>query len=296
MAPPTLILGIHLGDELALCIWRETPLSVQQVVLRMTKKSLLTSLSVTPEHPDSWLPASLCSWSGVSTFYLVCGESLAAQKLKPRRLGCAHSEAFHRHKTNFILTQPHSTPQESTWIVGWQDSERVHTSEFLEQKPVLLIQTRKSGREKGQWRRQGLCGAVCSRRQLCWAPCCVCAPFHFVYSSFHFLLRNYDTTPHFLYKFSLSTFCFWHTAQYVGRVLPANNQLFSWQKITCQQVTFKFQILIACQKRDVVFKILMGESSVSAHIDVNVKTKRTCFLPWWTELLEFLIDFNHKTE
>lgn len=53
MAPPTLILGIHLGDELALCIWQETPLSVQQVVLRMTKKSLLTSLSVTPEHPDS---------------------------------------------------------------------------------------------------------------------------------------------------------------------------------------------------------------------------------------------------
>lgn len=127
-------------------------------------------------------------------------------------------------------------------------------------------------------------------------PCCVCAPFHFVYSYFHFLLRNYDTTLHFLYKFSLSTFCFWHTAQYVGRVLPANNQLFPWQKITCQQVTFKFQILIACQKRDVVFKFLMWESSVSAHIDVNVKTKWTCFLLWWTELLEFLIDFNHKTE
>lgn len=166
--------------------------------------------------------------------------------------------------------------------------------------PRTEINTTNSNKEirqgKGAMEEAGALWSSVQSQQLCWGPCCVCAPFHFVYSYFHFLLRNYDTTLHFLYKFSLSTFCFWHTAQYVGRVLPANNQLFSWQKITCQQVTFKFQILMACQKRDVVFKILMWESSVSAHIDVNVKTKRTCFLPWWTELLEFLMDFNHKTE
>lgn len=181
----------------------QRPLRIQQIILRMTDKSFLSL----PKRDSQATPAAECqeiyaSGPGSRTFLLECGENLATRWAETRSL-CDVPTVIPLPSAPLTLDQVHLYPG-PTPPIKKQPGARGSRS-----------QRGRAMEHSGAW----LCEDTVSFAA---AQAAYASP-HFVYSYFHSLLRNCDTTLQLLFP------------------LPAfDMQLNPWGE-SCQQKTHCFR-------------------------------------------------------